>query len=136
MDRLTAFVTAMIALSIGVERIVEILKQLLPWTTAHAWRVQSMAVVTGSIVAAVVGPERFLPFMTADDSGWVVRLTAAFLSGIMASGGSAFWNHILDIIGAVKTVKEKTAKGESTTSGALASVKPETAMAKPAAAAA
>ncbi len=33
------------------------------------------------------------------------------MSGILASGGSAFWNHLLDILQAAKVQKENLAYG-------------------------
>jgi hypothetical protein len=41
-------------------------------------------------------------FNKADWLSWVI-------SGILVSGGSAFWNHLLDILQAAKVQKEKLA---------------------------
>jgi len=110
MSDFTSFVTAMIALSVGVERIVEILKGMIGWLDGHANVVRFLAFIVGTGVALVLGPKTLLSFLPVDGTGsWA----GAALLGMMASGGSAFWNHILDILGAVKSVREAEAKVEA-----------------------
>jgi hypothetical protein len=100
------FVAWMIALSIGVERVVEILKGMFPLLTGRRTAVQALSVVSGTLIAVVVGPHTLLPLLPgADAASW---LGAGFL-GLSASGGAAFWHHLLDILGAVKAVGEAKA---------------------------
>jgi drug/metabolite transporter (DMT)-like permease len=70
--------------------------------------------VVGAAVAFAIGPHSFISAVPDEDYSRPVRWIAALLLGLMASGGSAFWNHALDIIGAVKTVKEQLADGPKT----------------------
>ncbi|MGH7440304.1 MAG: hypothetical protein ACRENE_31815 [Polyangiaceae bacterium] len=118
MDTLVSFLTSMLALSIGVERIVEAAKGMVPWLrsdpdpagsqAAHRrLALQLLAAVAGAVTAALVGPKHFLPTLTSSNPAGYAA--ASGLLGMMASGGSAFWNHALDIIGAIKNVKEQVA---------------------------
>lgn len=114
MDHLTTFVAAMVALSAGVERIVEMLKGMFPWlaNSANPRRplvLQVLATVAGGSVAAIVGPNQFLWFLDKTNNS-VSLVGSSVLLGLMACGGSAFWNHVLDIVGAIKTTKESVAK--------------------------
>jgi hypothetical protein len=123
LNQLSSFLAAMIALSIGVERIVEVLKSFLPWLrddpspqadptgnkAAHRRGVlQLLATLVGAVVAYAIGPHSFLNALPADASQSVLCVGSVFL-GFMSSGGSGLWNHLLDIVGAVKSVKEKVA---------------------------
>jgi hypothetical protein len=105
---------SMIALSMGVERVVEIIKGMVPWLRTadpdndkDSWRclvLQVMAAIAGGVIAGVTGPQNFLPWLKGDSGLWGVP--SCILLGLMASGGSAFWNHALDIVGAIKDTKE------------------------------
>lgn len=112
---LVSFLASMIALSMGVERVVEIIKGMVPWLrTANPDRnkdslrfliLQVMAAVVGGVIAGVTGPQNFLPWVKGDSGLW--GWSSCILLGLMASGGSAFWNHALDIIGSIKDTKEQ-----------------------------
>jgi hypothetical protein len=122
MGDFTKFVTLMATMSIAVERAVEVIKgfvpflnkQLDPGTKENIRRalLQVIAVLCGA-VTAYLGAAQIAGIPVADsllklkfDSGYIVV-------GLLTAGGSAFWNHILDLIGALKTQQEKTAKAMS-----------------------
>jgi len=122
MEPLTAFLSAMIALSVAVERVVEIIKGMSrrlredpdpkadPQGKGAARRrliLQALAAFVGAVAALTIGPHNFL--RTIPDGGYEspIRWIAAVFLGLMASGGSAFWNHALDIVGAIKSAKEQ-----------------------------
>jgi hypothetical protein len=121
MNSLTQFICSMLALSIGVERIVEILKELIyplrddpnqnvsgKLATRRRVTLQILATIAGTITALIIDPHNFISSLpTGEGLGSVARWTSSLLIGLMASGGSAFWNHALDIIAAVKSVKEQ-----------------------------
>jgi hypothetical protein len=46
----------------------------------------------------------------ADWMGWII-------SGFLVSGGSAFWNHVLDILKATKVQKEQLANSTALAAG-------------------
>jgi hypothetical protein len=110
---LMTFLTKVLALSVGVERITEIFKNTVyGFIGSHkvfsqvtgpfkAAGLQLLAGLIGSALVLAIGPQTFLPDMSGP--------AAVVLLGALASGGSAMWNHAIDIIGAVKDVKEKVA---------------------------
>ena len=113
---LTLFFTQMVGLSVAAERVTETVKQwlgptLANWSAArYSGAIQTIAIVSGMLVTALSGlnplniplAKPFDWFNKADWLSWVI-------SGILVSGGSAFWNHLLDILQAAKVQKEKLA---------------------------
>ncbi len=133
---LNTLIATMVALSVAVERVVEILKQFCgTWPvakllfTARATpgaenaRCACMYVLSGAIgtLMARAGHVVILPNVHHVYVGYVVV-------GLLASGGSSFWNHALDMMQAVKVVKEQTAAALVQANAAPASV-PVTAVA-------
>lgn len=116
LDNLTTFVTVMIALSVATERVTETIKQ---WASPLLVRmgevgatgtIQFLAVLSGMFVSALSGQNPInihgvAPFDWKTPQGWL----SCVLTGILASGGSATWNHLLDILKAAKVQKEATA---------------------------
>jgi hypothetical protein len=113
---LTLFLTQMIGLSVAAERVTETLKQWVgPWMKGwsqdrYAAAIQCIAVLSGMAVTAMSGLNP-LKIPLANPFDWFNR--ADWLSwcvtGILVSGGSAFWNHLLDILQATKVQKEQLA---------------------------
>lgn len=115
----STFLATMVALSVAVERIVEILKQTLgslpvfrllfmPRATPAAENlrcacVHLLSATIGGLVAGFSGID-ILPTPHHN------RYLSYAVAGLLSSGGSAFWNHALDIIQATKVQKEETAK--------------------------
>jgi hypothetical protein len=112
---LTVFFTQMIGLSVAAERVTETGKQWLGsamLTKLGPDRVsgviQSIAIVSGVLVTALSGlnpmniPE-VKPFDWGNKADWLSWI----ITGILVSGGSAFWNHLLDILKATKVQKEQ-----------------------------
>lgn len=113
---LTLFLTQMVGLSVATERVTETTKQWLGPTlnslsvARYAAAIQTIAIIGGMLVTALSGlnplniplAKPFDWFNKADWLSWVI-------SGILVSGGSAFWNHLLDIMQATKVQKEKLA---------------------------
>jgi hypothetical protein len=112
----TNFLTQMVGLSVATERVTETIKQWVntsPATTQQAAKrsglVQLIAIVSGVLVVAISGLNPmnipgFIPFSFSRGScmSWLV-------TGLLVSGGSAFWNHLLDILKATKVEKEQAA---------------------------
>jgi drug/metabolite transporter (DMT)-like permease len=111
----TIFLTEMIGLSVATERVTETVKQWLGpvlsanlGTARYAAAVQTIAIVCGIFVAALSGLNpinipKYQPFEWGNTADWL----AWFVTGILASGGSAFWNHLLDMLQAAKVQKEQ-----------------------------
>lgn len=108
---LMALVTVLISLSVASERLVEIVKGVIPFLNEQStdkkkegWRrsaLQAMAVAAGIITALLAGPaiEAVAPGPWNSFPG----LTAL---GLLASGGSGFWNSILTYMTGVKNIKK------------------------------
>jgi hypothetical protein len=120
MDKLSAFFTLMAALSIAAERIVEIIKGIFPSlattdTDANKERrrhmlLQFLAAFAGIGVAATAHDQVNKSLGDFLNTSSMVLMAAKYaVIGVMVSGGSALWNHALDIVGALKTVQEKKA---------------------------
>lgn len=123
---LTTFLTAMIGLSVATERVTDTIKQWIwgngtPNPATRPGGVPFIAILSGIFVSALSGlnPLNVSGFRAYD---WRSGITwsVCVMTGILASGGSAFWNHLLDILQAAKVQKEMAAYG--TTSVAALSV--------------
>ena len=99
-DSITSFVTLILSLSVATERLVEIIKGLLP----YAWlsekqtepakerqrktRLQLLAVVAGMATALLSSSYVSTDLLEVNHSFHVIVL------GLLASGGSGFWNSV------------------------------------------
>ena len=113
---LTLFVTQMIGLSVAAERVTETIKQWIgPWLKSwtadrYAAAIQCIAVFSGMAVTAMSGLNPLkIPQVNAFDWFNHADWLSWFVTGILVSGGSAFWNHLLDILQATKVQKEQLA---------------------------
>lgn len=110
--RLTAIVSILITLSIASERLVEIIKGLMPPLnqensnpTKEGWRrasIQVLAIVSGIFTAWLASH--------VPEGGIGNNLFTILAFGLLASGGSAFWNSILEYLLKVKDIKEAKAE--------------------------
>lgn len=108
LTKLTAFVSLLLAVSIAAERLVEIIKGLIPplakedlgkpnWEHWRKFIIHLLAVGAGILTAYL------LPASVLGESK---DLTATRLCvGLLASGGSSFWNSILSYLNLVKKAK-------------------------------
>ncbi len=121
MTKLTAIVGVLIALSIASERLVEIIKGLFPKLTGKSGTVkgeglrcaanQVLAVVAGIVTAWLASsaiPQEVLPIK----NWWEI-----IALGLLASGGSGFWNAVLSYVLQVKDLKEAAARAARGSAG-------------------
>jgi uncharacterized membrane protein YcjF (UPF0283 family) len=113
----TIFLTQMIGLSVATERVTETAKQWLgPGLSAHLGQdryngaIQTIAIVSGIFVTALSGLNPiniplYKPFDWGNKADWL----AWVVTGVLVSGGSAVWNHLLDMLQAAKVQKEQSA---------------------------
>ena len=118
MNNLTSLLTLMAALSVAVERVVEIIKGIAPplaksWTGDREYLrfalLHIIAAVAGAGIAfaahaQIASQVPMLSFQSHLRTGYIVI-------GLMASGGSAMWNHALDIVQAMKVKQESANQG-------------------------
>lgn len=112
--KLSAFVALMVGLSISTERLVEIIKGIFPFlncesknATNEGWRkaaLQVLAVIAGVFTAWASSP--YIPSEIAKptESWHIIGL------GLLASGGSGFWNSIATYVLKLKDLKEAQVK--------------------------
>ena len=111
METLLTIVTLLVALSVASERLVEIVKGLVPFlneknenSTREGWRkaaLQVMAVGAG-IATALLAQSSLLDAVPAQ---WQSKSGVVAL-GLLASGGSGFWNAVLSYVLQVKDFKK------------------------------
>ncbi len=112
-NKLYALVSLILALAVASERLVEILKGLWPWLDKaktddreeghRRAALQGLAVLAGvltSLLAQPVMPDGILP-----KGGSLTGVLTTVGLGLLASGGSGFWNAILSYVGKVKDAK-------------------------------
>jgi ammonia channel protein AmtB len=124
---LSSFLSVIAAVSVAVERIVEILKGSLPnfWLFKQPMKnpaqeplrcalLHVLAGICGTFVAAMsridiwqtLGQSHLLGGTTDPYYWW----SSFGFTGLLSSGGSAIWNHALDILKAAKVTQEQQAK--------------------------
>ena len=114
MDGLIALIGVIISLSVASERLVEIIKGFIPVLNKEAptenregYRrslIQILAVFSG-ILTAFMAKDYLPPEISKSSSNWnIIGL------GLLASGGSGFWNSILTYVTKVKDIKTIEAK--------------------------
>ncbi len=123
--KLTTIVSLILALSIASERLVEIIKGLIPFlnqeqttdATKEGWRraaLHILAIGAGIVTALLAQP------LIPDNVGVPANNLGILALGLLASGGSGFWNAVLTYFLRIKDIKEldvkekKKALGEGT----------------------
>ena len=114
MNPLTTFLTTMLGISIAVERVIEILKGWMtnfwlfktnPDPTREAQRNALIHMLSGICGAVIAAYGKLTIFPNVPSDSWCSWMSA----GLLASGGSAFWNHALDLVKAAKVTSEQGA---------------------------
>ena len=120
--KLTTIVSLLAALSVASERLVEIVKGLIPSWLGGTWLkeqktdptqegyrtavLQVLAVVAGVVTATVASGA--IPQNVGIPNDW----TGRFVLGLLASGGSGFWNSILTYAKSAKDIKAADAESK------------------------
>ena len=119
---LTSLVTLFVTLSVAVERVIEILKGIVPVlvtprpTERGEYRRGAVMHMLSAAIGGFIswgGHIDLFKRVTGDPSGGASLVIVYVILGFLASGGSAFWNHILDIVKASK-IKNETAANQAT----------------------
>ncbi|HHO0107652.1 hypothetical protein [Klebsiella quasipneumoniae] len=110
-SQLENIITMLIAISIASERVVEIIKGYFPWLNLEKQdpvregkrksALQLLAVGAGIVTAFLTQP-----FVAGSFSAFKHPDLMTLCIGLMASGGSAFWNAILNYLLQVKNLKK------------------------------
>lgn len=126
---LSALCAEMVALSVAVERGVEILKQscgswpvltylFTPRATQKTenMRCARLYMLSGSVGGVIAARSGIAAQLLPGGHPYLSNVVA----GLLSSGGSAFWNHALDLLQATKVTHEAAAENAITTTGASA----------------
>ena len=115
LNSLSNIVSVIIVLSVASERLVEIIKGLIPAINkanpdpAKEGRrkalLQSLAVIAGVVTSIIA--MKTLQGVVPD--AWNTPM-GVFGLGLLASGGSGFWNSVLGYVNEVKNIKKAAAK--------------------------
>ena len=102
-------------MSLSVERVVEIIKSMVPFLAEQQtdvkrerWRRASLYVLAALVgtVIALVSQEQIQPLLSdifpEEDS---IGLSGCIILGLLASGGSGFWNQSLGIVEEIRKAK-------------------------------
>lgn len=125
-DSLPTIITLLIAVSVATERGVEITKSLWPWLDTaiedpvregrRRAMIHFLAVVFGVGIAALSWPviAQVIQVPGATATTAPARSAGTILAvGLLASGGSGFWNSMLTYVSSLKTLKSAEAKARS-----------------------
>ena len=111
---LNGMVTYVTALSVSTERVTEFIKRLPAFSSflsvektgtqedVRTICVHLLAIVIGGVICGIF-PKTLLPAGITLPTEFWDKAAYCFLFGILASGGSAFWNSALDTLRSVKT---------------------------------
>jgi hypothetical protein len=105
-----------LALSVASERLVEIVKSFVPWLNSKKFAndqmealrsgiLQSLAVLSGILTTWLASP-----LLPSDMSASAMNPTTIIGLGLLASGGSGFWNAILTYMTKIKDMKTMESK--------------------------
>jgi len=95
MDALITFVTLILAFSLATERVVEMIKGMLPELNEKFKKIAYplMGIIVGAAICAVNNLN--IPFVEL--KGW----TEFLITGLLCSGGSGLWHDILKVLQAI-----------------------------------
>ena len=109
-SQISQYVSLLVALSVASERLVEIVKGMIPWlatqnpnpgTEARRKAVLQLLAAAAGIVTAL------LASTTSALGGAIPKNPWAIVAlGLLSSGGSGLWNGVLDYVKAAKDLKQ------------------------------
>lgn len=119
--QIASVVALALVLSVAVERVIEILKGLIPALATPQINpklenfrgavIHLLAVAIGTLAARGGGIDLFQKITgVASNNNHIRWICGYVLCGLIAAGGSAFWNHILDILRSSKIKSETEAR--------------------------
>jgi len=122
---ITSIIALLGAMSLSVERVVEIIKSMIPFL-AHAqqdankerWRrffLYLLSTTVGTLIA-YIAQEQIQPLLSGIfRTPGVIGLPGCFILGLLTSGSSGFWNQSLSIVEEIRKAKKLEVKKLQTT---------------------
>lgn len=109
LDQIIAAVGFVLALSIASERLVEIVKGILPWLNEEKDTPKEEGIRRSLLQILAVFSGVITAFLAQDVLPVEVSNLSFVVLGLLASGGSGFWNAILTYILEIKNIKKAEA---------------------------
>ncbi|TVL98714.1 MAG: hypothetical protein CV087_20760 [Candidatus Brocadia sp. WS118] len=115
-NKLATIVALLVALSVASERLVEIIKGIVPFLNQEnsnpkkeGWRRATIHVVTvlAGILTALLSRSAIPENVYKPSSGWSILAL-----GLLTSGGSGFWNSVLTYFSKIKDIKKLDAEAK------------------------
>jgi hypothetical protein len=113
---ITSIIALLGAMSLSVERVVEIIKGMVPFlaaqhtdATRERYRRTSIQILAGLVgtVIALVAQKQIQPLISnIFTAPGVIGLPGCIIIGLFASGGSGFWNQSLSIVEEIRKAKK------------------------------
>jgi len=100
------FVELLIALSLASERFVEIIKGYWPWLNTAKQNLVNENKRKASLQILAVVSGMITTYLTAPIIGLNLLFPQVLIMGLLASGGSGFWNAILSYVLQIKEIKK------------------------------
>ena len=112
---ITSIIALLGIMSLSVERVVEIIKGMVPFLAEkyddkkkERWRrvtLHFFAALVGTIIA-LLSQEQIQPLLEDIFKGPGIGIPGCIMLGLLASGGSGFWNQALSIVEEIKQTKK------------------------------
>lgn len=115
-DRILEVVGFIFALSIATERLVEIIKGILPWLNEEKDNLKEEGIRRSLLQILAVFSGVITAFLSKDALPLDISSLSFIVLGLLASGGSGFWNAILTYLLEVKNLKKAELDSFSSTS--------------------
>ncbi|KAI9134863.1 hypothetical protein [Acaryochloris sp. CCMEE 5410] len=109
-DRIVEVIGFILALSIASERLVEIIKGILPWLNEEKSTPKKEGIRRSLLQILAVFSGVLTAFLSKDTLPVDIDNLSFVVLGLLASGGSGFWNAILTYLLEVKNLKKAEAK--------------------------
>jgi hypothetical protein len=113
---ITNIVALLGAMSLSVERVVEIIKNILPWLAEKQstprkenYRLAALhfiAAIVGAVIAWVAQEQIQPLFIGIFKIPGTIGFSGCCIIGLLASGGSGFWNQCLSIVEEINNTKQ------------------------------
>ena len=113
---ITAIIALLGAMSLSVERVVEMIKNMVPFLAGkkpdekkERWRrvlLHFLAALVGMVIALVAQEQIQSLFSNIFTKRGEVGVPGCIILGLLASGGSGFWNQSLGIVEEIKKAKK------------------------------
>lgn len=113
METITLLISYVVGIAVASERVVEMIKGVFPilWQAKDDPKEEAMrrSLLQGLSIVISVGAAFAATAALPNELkalGWLERAPGTIALGLMAAGGSGFWNAVLTLVGNIKDIKK------------------------------